>query len=133
MPHSLHKICSSCCLQAWAPPPRVPGSAANCHYVTGLTSNRVLQKLAHEVVEQAERAYTHDGGMVTRFHSIRYQVGTWLRLCRVVIKGEVSAQGVNTRCVVTDLEQAAPRGSSGNSTARGQADNEIKDHKRDLK
>src|SRR6266487_5623265 len=33
---------------------------ANLSYVTGLTSNRVLQKLAHEVVEQAKRAYTRD-------------------------------------------------------------------------
>ena len=29
---------------------------AHFHYVTGLTSNRVLLKLAHEVVEQAKRA-----------------------------------------------------------------------------
>jgi hypothetical protein len=29
---------------------------AHLHYVTGLTSNAVLQKLAHEVVEQAKRA-----------------------------------------------------------------------------
>ena len=79
---------------------------ANLHYVTGLTSNRVLQKLAHEVVEQAKRAYARDGGKVTRFHSTRYQAGTWPQPRRVVIKVEVSAQGVNTRFVVTDLEQA---------------------------
>ena len=71
-----------------------------------MTSNRVLQKLAHEVVEQAQRAYARDGGKVTRFHSTRYQAGTWSQPRRVVIKVEVSAQGVNTRFVVTDLEQA---------------------------
>src|SRR4029450_601954 len=59
---------------------------AHLHYVTGLTSNRVLQKLAHEVVEQAKRAYARDGGKVTRFHSTRYQAGTWSQPRRVVIK-----------------------------------------------
>jgi hypothetical protein len=76
------------------------------HYVTGLTSNAVLQKLAREVVEQAKRAYSYSGRKVTRFHSTRYQAQTWSRSRRVVIKVEVSEQGVNTRFVVTDMEQA---------------------------
>jgi hypothetical protein len=71
-----------------------------------LTSNAVLKKLAQDVVEQAKRAYERDGGKVTRFHSTRYQAATWLCPRRVVIKVEVSGQGVNTRFVVTDLEQA---------------------------
>ena len=107
---------------------------AHLHYVTGLTSNRVLQKLAHEVVEQAKRAYARDGGKVTRFHSTRYQAGTWSRPRRVVIKVEVSAQGVNTRFVVTDLEQARAKVLYRQLyCARGQAENEIKEHKRYLK
>jgi len=107
---------------------------AHLHYVTGFTSNRVLQKLAHEVVEQAKRAYARDGGKGTRFHSIRYQAGTWSRPRRVVSKVEGSAQGVNTRFVVTDREQARAkvlyRPLYG---ARGQAENELKDHKRSWK
>ena len=107
---------------------------ANLHYVTGLTSNRVLQQLAHEVIEQAKRAYVRDGGKVTRFHSTRYQAGTWSHSRRVVIKVEVSDQGVNTRFVVTDLEQARAKGLYRHIyCARGQAENEIKDHKRYLK
>lgn len=107
---------------------------ARLHYVTGLTSNRVLQKLAHQVVEQAKRAYARDGGKVTRFHSTRYQAGTWLWPRRVVIKVEVSEQGVNTRFVVTDLEQASTKVLYRQLyCARGQAENEIKDHKRYLK
>lgn len=106
----------------------------NLHYVTGLTSNRVLQKLAQEVVEQAERAYARDGGKVTRFHSTRYQAGTWSRPRRVVIKVEVSLKGVNTRFVVTDLEQAGAKVIYRQFyCARGQMENEIKDHKRYLK
>jgi hypothetical protein len=107
---------------------------ANLHYVTGLTSNAVLKTLAHEVVEQAKRAYERDGGKVTRFHSTRYQAGTWSRPRRVVIKVEVSAQGVNTRFVVTDLEQAGAKVLYRQLyCARGQMENEIKDHKRYLK
>ena len=103
-------------------------------YVTGLTSNRVLTALAREVVEQAKRAYERDGGKITRFHSTRYQAGTWSRSRRVVIKVEVSDQGVNTRFVVTDLEHARTKVLYQHIyCARGQAENEIKDHKLYLK
>ncbi len=55
---------------------------AQLSYVTGLTCNAVLKALAREVVEQAKRAYERDGGKVTRFHSTRYQAGTWARAPR---------------------------------------------------
>jgi Transposase DDE domain group 1 len=103
-------------------------------YVTGLTSNAVLQELAREVVEQAKRAYACSGHKVTRFHSTRYQAGTWSRARRVVIKVEVCEQGVNTRFVVTALEQARTKVLYQHIyCARGQAENEIKDHKLYLK
>jgi Transposase DDE domain group 1 len=102
--------------------------------VTGLTSNAVLQELAREVGEQAKRAYAYSGHKVTRFHSTRYQAGTWSRSRRVVIKVEVGEQGVNTRFVVTDLEQARTKVLYQQIyCARGQAENEIKDHKLYLK
>ena len=103
----------------------------NCSYVTGLTSNALLQELAREVVEQAQRAYERDRRTITRFHSTRYQAGAWSHARRVVLKVAVSDQGVHTRCVVTDLEQARPKVLSQHiSCARGQAENEIKDHTR---
>jgi hypothetical protein len=102
--------------------------------VTGLTSNAVLQTLARDVVEQAKRAYERDRGKITRFHATRSQAGTWSRSRRVVIKVEVSDQGVNTRLVVTDMEQARPKVLYPYIyCARGQAENDIKDHKRSLK
>jgi hypothetical protein len=103
-------------------------------YVTGLTSNAILQDLAREVVEQTKRAYERRGHQITRFHSTRYQAGTWVRSRRVVIKVEVSAQGVNTRFGVTDLEQARTKVLYQHiSCARGQAENESNDHKLSLK
>jgi hypothetical protein len=99
-------------------------------YVTGLTSNVVLQAWAREVVEQATRAYALSGHKVTRFHSTRSQAGTWSRPRRVVIKVEVSEPGINTRFVVTDLEQARTKVLYQKiSCARGQAENESKAHK----
>jgi Transposase DDE domain group 1 len=107
---------------------------ADLSYVTGLTSNAVLQTLARDVVEQAKRAYERDRSKITRFHSTRYQAGTWSRSRRVVIKVEVSDQGVNTRFVVTDMEHARTQVLYQQIyCARGQAENEIKDHKRYLK
>ena len=101
--------------------------------VTGLTGNAVLQARAGEVVEQAKRAYARDGGTSTRLHQVRYQAGTWSRSRRVVIKVEVSPQGVNTRFVVTEVEQARPKGLSQHiSGARGQRDNDSKDHQRSV-
>jgi hypothetical protein len=107
---------------------------AELHYVTGLTSNVILQELAREVIEQAKRAYALSGHKVTRFHSTRYQAGTWSAPRRVIIKVEVSEQGINTRFVVTDLEQARTKVLYQKIyCARGQAENEIKDHKLYLK
>jgi hypothetical protein len=103
-------------------------------YVTGLTSNAILHKLAREVVEQAKRAYASRGHKVTRFHSTRYQAGTWSRARRVVIKVEVCEQGVNTRFVVTDMEHARTQVLYQQIyCARGHMDNDIKDHKLYLK
>jgi hypothetical protein len=107
---------------------------ADLHYVTGLGSNRVLHALACQVIEQAKRAYERDGGKMTRFHSTRYQAGTWPHPRRVVIKVEVSDQGVNTRFVVSDMEQTGAKVLYRQIyCARGQMENDLKDHKRYLK
>jgi hypothetical protein len=101
--------------------------------VTGLPSNHVLPALAREVVAQTKRASERDGGKITRFHAIRSQAGTWARSRRVVIQVEGADQGVHTRFVVTDLEPARPKVLSQHMyCARGQADNDIKEHKRSL-
>ena len=60
--------------------------------------------------------------------------GAWVRSRRVVIKVEVSDQGVTPRFVVTDLEQARTKVLYQHIyCARGQAENESKDHKLYLK
>ena len=90
---------------------------ADLSYVTGLTSNAVLKPLAHEIVEQAKRAYERDGGKVTRFHSTRYQASTWSRPRRVVIKVEVSSKASTPALSSPTWSRPAPRCSTGKSTA----------------
>ena len=105
---------------------------ADLSYVTGLTSHAVLQAWAREVVAQAQRAYGRDGGTITRVHSTS-QAGTWSRSRRVVIKVAVSDQGVTTRFVVTDMEHARTQVVYRHlSCARGQMENEMKDHQLSL-
>jgi len=115
--------------------------APNMGYVTGLQTNAVLKRLAADVVEEARRLYRYRESLapeqavkVTRFHSVRYRAGTWSRWRRVVIKVEVTAQGINTRFVVTDLEQARASVLYRDIyCGRGIAEGYIKDHKLYLK
>jgi Transposase DDE domain group 1 len=100
--------------------------------VTGLPSNAGFQALAREVVAPAPRAYAARGPKGTRCHSTRSQAGTWSRSRRVVSKVEVSDQGVNPRVVVTALEQARTKVRYQHiDGARGQAENDSKEHKQD--
>ncbi len=86
------------------------------------------------MVEQAKRASAREGGKSTRFHATRSQAGTWSRSRRVVSTVEGSDQGVHTRVVVTDFEQARATGlDRPMDGARGQAENASQDHNRSWK
>lgn len=105
------------------------------HYVTGLGTNAVLKRLASEIEAEACRRYARgDRAKVLRFHSTTYQAGTWPHPRRVIVKVEVTAQGTNTRFIVTDLVRAgAQQLYQQVYCARGQMENYIKDHKLALK
>ena len=94
-----------------------------------------MKRLASEIEAEARRHYARgDRTKVVRFHTVFYQAGTWPHPRRVVIKVEVTDKGVNTRFIVTDLLRAgAQRLYRGVYCARGQMENNIKDHKRGLK
>ena len=79
------------------------------------TSTAVLQRLAHEVIEQAKRAYACWGARLPASLD-PLPAGTWSRSRRVVIKVEVSEQGVNTRFVVDGGTGLHPKCSIGTST-----------------
>lgn len=110
-------------------------SAPRMHYVTGLSTNAVLKRLASEIEAEARRRYQRgDRAKVLRFHSTFYQARTWPHPRRVIVKVEVTDQGTNTRFIVTDLVGAgAQQLYQQVYCARGQMENYIKDHKVALK
>ena len=109
---------------------RGPSPSPFCHR---FDQHAVLQTLARDVVEQAKRAYARDGARSPASTRRVTQACTWSRSRRVVIKVAVSDQGVNTRFVVTDMEEARPKGLYQHIyCARGQAANESKAHTRSL-
>lgn len=103
-------------------------------FVSGLSGNSVLKKLAAPIVERAQQRYEKVGCKVTLFHSVRYKAGSWQSYRRVVIKVEVCGKGVNVRYVVTDMQQAKASVLYKTIYAdRGKCELYIKDHKLHLK
>lgn len=102
----------------------------NIHFITGLTGNSVLNKLAEITIKSAEREYNQYGKPVRRFHSFEYQAGTWSHSQRVIVKVEANSMGTNIRYVVTDMrEYRAQDLYEKGYCARGNMELRIKDHK----
>jgi hypothetical protein len=76
------------------------------HFLTGLTGNAVLNRLAAVTIQSAEERYKQTGRPVKRYHSFDYKAGEWKNAQRVIVKVEVSEKGANIRYVVTDMRQA---------------------------
>src|SRR5271170_5793951 len=99
-------------------------------YVFGLAGNKVLR---HRVTAEAEavaldRLDTADESKVRRYAEFRYSAKTWKTERRVIARVEASAQGVDSRFIVTNLA-GLPKSLYEIYCARGQAENLIKAHK----
>lgn len=102
----------------------------NVHFISGLTGNSVLNKLAEITIQSAQREYEQHGKAVRRYHSFEYQAGSWKHPQRVVVKVEVSSQGKNIRYIVTDMRQYRTQDMYEKGyCARGNMELRIKDHK----
>ena len=75
----------------------------NVHFITGLTSNSVLNSRIKDLVESCEHGFKCNGKLVKRYHSFNYKAGSWKNHQRVIVKIEVSDKGTNIRFIVTDL------------------------------
>lgn len=104
-------------------------------YVTGIAGNAVLQRLAAPLVARVRSLYEKSHGIkICRFSSVWYQAGTWRCKRRVVIKAEMSPQGMNVRFVVTNLGISQTKDVYKIIyCGRGNMENFIKDHKMYLK
>jgi hypothetical protein len=103
-------------------------------YAFGLGTNAVLAALAAPLNEDAavRRALKSIAGKLRRYGSFAYAAKGWRRQRRVVSRIEASAQGTDTRFVVTNLTDKPKRLYERVYCARGQMENLIKAHKRHL-
>ena len=99
-------------------------------FITGITGNPVLNRLAEVTVKSAEREYVQYGKPVKRYHSFQYKAQSWDYLQRVVVKVEVSSMGTNVRFIVSNITNIRAKALYEQGyCARGAAELRIKDHK----
>lgn len=100
------------------------------HFISGLTGNSVLNKLAEITINSAKREYAQYGKAVKRYHSFEYQAGSWEHSQRVIVKVEANPMGTNIRYIVTDMRQYRTQDVYEKGyCARGNMELRIKDHK----
>jgi Transposase DDE domain group 1 len=103
-------------------------------YAFGLGTNAVLAALVAPLNEDVavRRALAGTTAKVRRCGSFGYAAKGWRQERRVVARVEASAQGTDTRFVVTNLADKPKRLYERVYCARGQMENLIKAHKRHL-
>jgi hypothetical protein len=107
---------------------------AGIFYAFGLGTNAALVTLVAPLNEDVavRRALAGAVGKVRRYGSFGYAAKGWRQERRVVARVEASAQGTDTRFVVTNLADKPKRLYERVYCARGQMENLIKAHKRHL-
>jgi hypothetical protein len=99
-------------------------------YIFGLAGNPVLLGKTGQLAEDAAIARVEGGdSKVRRFGAFRYAAKTWQVERQVIARVEASAQGSDSRFVVTNLKGTPRWLYEAVYCARGQAENLIKAHK----
>jgi hypothetical protein len=99
-------------------------------YVFGLAGNKVLLgKIAPLAEDAAVGRAGGEAGKVRRYGAFRHAAKSWEIERQVVARIEASAQGSDSRFIVTNLNGAPRWLYEGLYCARGQAENLIKAHK----
>lgn len=100
-------------------------------YIFGLAGNKVLLRHVTALAEQAalDRLDAPADSKMRRYGEFRYAARTWNTERRVIARVEASAQGVDSRFIVTNLAGLAKSLYEKVYCARGQAENLIKAHK----
>jgi len=105
--------------------------AAHLRYAIGLPRNSVLEAQVKRACEQAQQWCARHRQPVRRFRAFWYRAASWPAARRVCAKIEVTALGLNVRFVVTN-RAGTPAEIFAWYNARGQAENFIKELKRDV-
>jgi len=99
-------------------------------YIFGLAGNQVLlAKVAGLAEDVAMGRLTGEAAKVRRYGEFRYAAKTWNVERHVIARVEASAQGSDSRFIVTNLPGAPRWLYEDVDCARGQAENLIKAHK----
>jgi hypothetical protein len=99
-------------------------------YIFGLAGNKVLLARVAELVDAAAVSrVTGEAVKIRRYGDFRYAARTWTVERRVVARVEASAQGSDSRFVVTNVTGTPRWLYEEVYCARGQAENLIKAHK----
>jgi len=96
-------------------------------YCLGACRNKVLERHAQALMEQAEAQYEQTGEKVRLFGETRYAAKSWDTERRMIIKSERLEQGINTRFVVTNLSHPPQRLYDEVYAMRGDMENRIKE------
>ena len=105
----------------------------NTNFITGLTGNARLHKLADITIKSAVNQYERTKKPVKMYHSFDYKAEKWNNSQRVVVKVEINNKGKNIRYIVSDLrEWKTKQLYEDGYCARGAMELRIKDHKRYL-
>jgi len=103
-------------------------------YIFGLGGNKVLLGRVTDLAEQAAMGRLDgEGEKVRRYGEFQYGAKSWKKVeRRVIARVEASAQGTDSRFIVTNLAGAPKTLYEKIYCARGQMENLIKAHKRHL-
>jgi len=96
-------------------------------YCIGACRNKVLERHAEALMNQAEAEFEATGEKVRLFGETNYAAGTWDKERRVIIKSERLEQGLNTRFVVTNLPHPPQQLYDEVYAMRGDMENRIKE------
>lgn len=105
---------------------------AGCLYAFGMPRNPKLEKRVERLRQKAEQIWKSSGSKpVQLFTSFFYKANSWSHPRRIVAKAEYTREGKNLRFVVTNRTEPADEVFACYNR-RGQAENFIKELKRDL-
>lgn len=101
-------------------------------YLLGIPQYKQFLEFTAPMIQRAQQRFERGGRPVRLFSSFYYRGRQWPRRRRILVKVEVSTQGTNVRCVITNRSGRAEelfRIYNG----RGEVENRIDELKNDLK
>lgn len=101
-------------------------------YVIGLARNKVLERMADELMKKARRCFEMTGEKQRHFETLWYAAETWDRPRRVIVKAEHTDKGPNPRFVVTNVPGDPDFIYDEVYCKRGEMENRIKEQQLDL-